>query len=136
MGLANGWRHSWLMFLVSSLASGCTHMVAGTDSVPRSERAILDATGACVHLIDGERPRSCLTTRFELPPGKHHVALTVGEQMLPRHALRLSFDARSGRTYVLDIVEGWRLVPHTVLVNIVDKEEYDARTEFSTWGGR
>jgi hypothetical protein len=33
------------MFVVSALAWGCTNMVAGTEPVPRSERAILDATG-------------------------------------------------------------------------------------------
>ena len=84
-------------------------MVAGSDSIPRSQRAILDPTGACVLLI-------------------------VGAQMLPRHALQLSFDARPGRTYVLDIVPGWPWLPHTVSVRIVDKEEYDAQTRFSTWG--
>jgi len=55
---------------------------------------------------------------------------------MPRHASRLWFDAHPGRTYVLDVVEGSRWVPHTVRVHIVDKEEYDARTEFSTWGDR
>jgi len=134
-GFASAAHGVWVILSVCLLGSGCTHMVTGAESVPRSQRAILDATGSCVHRIDADRPRNCLTKTFELAPGEHRVSLTVGEQM-PRHASRLSFHARPGRTYVLDIVEGSRLVPHTVLVHIVDKEEYDAQTQFSTWGPR
>jgi hypothetical protein len=129
------------LFLVSFLVCGCTHMVAGSESLPASERAILETIGADVLLIDGERPKCCLRTRFELAPGKHHLALSVGAAWLPwpNHPILVTFEARTSRTYVLDVVRGWPMVPHTALVNVVDKEEYDARSEFrgtGPWGAR
>lgn len=131
-------RRAMVLVFSVPLICACTHMVAGSESMPGSQRAILETIGARVDLIDGERPRCCLRTRFELPPGKHHLSLSVG-MAWPNHPILVTFDARPGRTYVLDVVQGWALVPHTALISVVDKEEYEARSEFrgiGPWGSK
>jgi hypothetical protein len=72
-------RAGLVLMLLTSLVCGCTHMVAGSESLPASERAVLKPSGFffVVHLIDGEHPRRFIR-RFELPAGKHNLSVILG----------------------------------------------------------